>query len=90
MRFHIAKLSINRYWVICHQVYIFFIYNVHRAPRRFTWHGELNQPSPQFQADRPPSVKVYGRIEGHSNLMLILLNVVVLEVITDIEGLVTI
>jgi hypothetical protein len=26
-------------------------------------HGELNQPSPQFQADRPQSVKVYGRSE---------------------------
>jgi hypothetical protein len=36
-------------------------------------HGELNQPSPQFQADRTQSVKVHGRIEGHSNLMLILL-----------------
>jgi len=33
-------------------------------------HGELNQPSPQIQADRPQSVKVYGHIEGHSNLML--------------------
>jgi hypothetical protein len=33
-------------------------------------HGELNQPSPQFQADRPQSVKVYGHIEGHSNLQL--------------------
>jgi hypothetical protein len=29
-------------------------------------HGELNQPSPQFQADRPQSVKVYGHIEGLS------------------------
>jgi len=28
-------------------------------------HGELNQPSPQFQADRPQSVKVYGSIEGN-------------------------
>ena len=33
-------------------------------------HGELNQPSPQFQADRPQSVKVYGHIEGLSILML--------------------
>jgi len=36
-------------------------------------HGELNQPSPLFQADRPESVTVYGRIEGHYNLMLSLL-----------------
>ena len=28
-------------------------------------HGELDQSFPQFQADRPQSVKVYGRIEGH-------------------------
>jgi hypothetical protein len=27
-------------------------------------HSELNQTSPQFQADRPQSVKVYGHIEG--------------------------
>ena len=52
-------------------------------------YGELNRPSPQFQADRPQSVKVYGRIEGHSNPMLILLNAIVLEVITVDEGLVT-
>jgi hypothetical protein len=25
-------------------------------------HGQLNQPSPQFQPDRPQSVKVYGRM----------------------------
>jgi len=31
-------------------------------------HGELNQPSPQTQADRPQCVKVYGRIEGHDGL----------------------
>jgi len=50
------------------------------------------QPSPQFQADRPQSVKAYGHIEGHYNLMLmlILLKVIVLEVITFVEGLVTI
>jgi len=40
-------------------------------------HGELDQPSPQSQADRPQSVKVYGRIEGHSVLLLILLHVMV-------------
>jgi len=33
-------------------------------------HGELNQLSLQFQADRPQSVKVNSRIERHSNLML--------------------
>ena len=38
-------------------------------------HGGLNQPSPRFQADRPQSVKVYGRIQAHSNIMLILLRV---------------
>jgi len=32
---------------------------------------ELDQPSPQFHGDRPPSVKVHGRIEGHSNLVLV-------------------
>ena len=55
-------------------------------------HGELNQPSPQFQADRPQSVKVYGHIEGHYNLvlMLILLKVTNLDVLTVVEGLVTI
>ena len=26
-------------------------------------HGGLNEPSPQLQADRPQSVKVYGRIQ---------------------------
>ena len=48
----------------------------HRSPRHllfiiFTFiepqgasHGKLNQPSPQFQADGPQSVKVDGRIEG--------------------------
>jgi hypothetical protein len=52
----------------------------------------VTQPSPHFQADRPQSVTVYGHIEGHSNLMLmlILLKVIVLEVITVVEGLVTI
>ena len=50
---------------------------------------DLNQPSPQFQADRSQSVKVYGRIEGHSNIMLTLLNAIALEVITFVEGLVT-
>ena len=50
------------------------------------------ESNPQFQADRPQSVKVYGHIEGHSNLMLmlILLKVTVLEVLTVVEGLVTI
>jgi hypothetical protein len=68
-----------------------FIYNVHRAPRHYTY-GDLNQPSPRFQADRLQSVKVYGHIEGHSNLMqmLILLKVTKLEVLTVVDGLVTI
>jgi len=47
-------------------------------------------PSPQLQADGPQSVKVYGRIEGHSNVRLSLLNYILLEVITVVEGLVTI
>ena len=71
--------------------FIFIFYITFIEPHGAT-HGELNQPSPQFQADRLQSVKVYGHIEGHSNLMLmlILLKVTVLEVLTVIEGLVTI
>ena len=72
-------------------VFYFFIFLTFIEPQGAT-HGELIQPSPQFQADRPQSVKVYGHIEGHSNLMLmlILLKVTKLEVLTVVEGLVTI
>jgi len=71
--------------------FFFFFFLTFIEPHGAT-HGELNQPSPQFQADRPQSVKGYGHIEGHSNLMLmlILLKVTVLEVLTVVEGLVTI
>jgi len=73
-------------------VHTFFLFLTFIEPHGATTHGELNQPSPQFQADRPQSVKVYGHIEGHSNLMLmlILLKVTNLEVLTVVEGLVTI
>jgi hypothetical protein len=46
----------------------FFLNNVHRAPSAS--HGELNQPSPQFQADRPQPVKVCGCIEGQPKISL--------------------
>jgi hypothetical protein len=42
-------------------------------PTRVIHEKRRLQPSPQFQADRPQSVKVYGHIEGHSNLMLMLI-----------------
>ena len=48
--------------------FIIILNNVHRT-RRF---GINHQPSPQCQAERPQSVRVYGRIEGHYNLMLLL------------------
>jgi len=51
-------------------IFFFFFLITFIEPHGAT-HGELNQPSPQFQADRPQSVKVYGHIEGHSNLMLV-------------------
>ena len=73
------------------RIHLFFIFITFIEPHGAT-HGELNQPSPQFQADRPQSVKVYGHIEGLSilMLMLILLKVTILEVLTVVEGLVTI
>ena len=52
-------------------------------------HGELNQPFPQFQADRPQSVKIFGRIEGHPNIMLIYKCYNIWRLVTIIEGLVT-
>jgi hypothetical protein len=45
----------------------FFFFSFFIEPHGVS-HGKLNQPSPQYQADIPQSVKVYGRIEGHSNL----------------------
>jgi len=48
--------------------FFFDFFNITFIEPHCTSHGELNQPSPQFQADRPQSVKVYGHIEGHSNL----------------------
>jgi len=72
-------------------IYFFLFFLTFIEPHGAT-HGELNQPSPQFQADRPESVKVYGHIEGLSilMLMLILLKVTILEVLTVVEVLVTI
>jgi len=50
----------------------------------------LTNPLRNFKrTDLGQSVKVYGRIEGHSNLMLLVLSVIVLEVLTVVEGLVT-
>jgi hypothetical protein len=40
----------------------------------------FKQPSPHFPVDRPQSVKVYGRIEGHSNQLLSLLDIIILAI----------
>ena len=50
----------------------------------------LTNPLRNFKRTDLSLSRFMARIEGHSNLLLILLNVIVLEVITDIEGLVTI
>ena len=79
-------------FVILLVIGFFFFFLTFIEPHGAT-HGELNQPSPQCQVDRPQSVKVYGHIEGHYNnlmLMLILLKVTISEVLTVVEGLVTI
>jgi len=56
--------------VTCMHLSFLFLFLITFIEPHGATHGELNQPSPQFQADRPQSVKVYGHIEGHSNLML--------------------